>query len=542
MEESDEDFSSDDLDFDDNWLPNDDPNSDTDSEHEDLNAVDAEILEGDEEEMLEETEESPTLIDTSDNVRWMEFSSRQKTFTFTGKSGFLIDVPSTISCLEAFYLFVDEEVIQLIVLETNRYAEQQIHRVPITRASRKKKWVPTNTTEIRKFLGLLLWMGLVKVGLLEDYWSKKNLYNFGIPARTMSRNRFQLLLNFIHFTDNTSIAAGDRIGKLKPLLDMLQTKFQRVIIPGENMVIDETVIPWRGRLVFRQYIPNKAHPYGIKLFKLCTTEGFTWSTKIYSGKSSTGVREVGLAKNVCEELSSLLKGEGRTLFVDNFYTSYELARSMLDQKTHVVGTLRANKKFCPKEVMNAQLKRGEMVAREEENGIVVLKWKDTRDVRMLSTKHAPVMAAVSDQSIPDPNIPSTSRGRRINRRQGNREKPLAIIEYNKGKSGIDLSDQMASYATTLRRGLKWYRKVAIEFLLGMAVEERLLHEPSQARPGQTKPYHQSHSDATTTPRWPPRRSGCIPTKKQNQTKPVTDGISLGTQSQFRSINGGNLLK
>ncbi|XP_055904891.1 uncharacterized protein LOC129940537 [Eupeodes corollae] len=110
-----------------------------------------------------------------------------------------------------------------------------------------------------------------------------------------------------------------------------------------------------------------------------------------------------------------------------------------------------------------------MVAREEENGIVVLKWKDTQDVRMLSTKHAPVMAAVSDQSIPDPNNPSTSRGRRINRRQGNREKPLAIIEYNQGKSGIDLSDQMASYATTLRRGLKWYRKVAIEFLLGMAV-------------------------------------------------------------------------
>ncbi|XP_055918325.1 piggyBac transposable element-derived protein 4-like [Eupeodes corollae] len=240
------------------------------------------------------------------------------------------------------------------------------------------------------------------------------------------------------------------------------------------MVIDETVIPWRGRLVFRQYIPNKAHPYGIKLFNLCSTEGFTWSTKIYSGKSSTGVREVGLAKNVCEELSSLLKGEGRTLFVDNFYTSYELARSMLDQKTHVVGTLRANKKFCPKEVMNAQLKRGEMVAREEENGIVVLKWKDTRDVRMLSTKHAPVKAAVSDQSIPDPNIPSTSRGRRINQRQGNREKPLAIIEYNKGKSGIDLSDQMASYATTLRRGLKWYRKVAIEFLLGMAVVNAFL--------------------------------------------------------------------
>jgi len=33
------------------------------------------------------------------------------------------------------------------------------------------------------------------------------------------------------------------------------------------------------------------------------------------------------------------------------------------------------------------------------------------------------------------------------------EKSLAILEYNKGKGGIDLSNQMASYATTLRKGL-----------------------------------------------------------------------------------------
>ena len=31
-----------------------------------------------------------------------------------------------------------------------------------------------------------------------------------------------------------------------------------------------------------------------------------------------------------------------------------------------------------------------MISREDENGIVVLKWKNSRDVRMLSTKHKPV--------------------------------------------------------------------------------------------------------------------------------------------------------
>ena len=49
------------------------------------------------------------------------------------------------------------------------------------------------------------------------------------------------------------------------------------------------------------------------------------------------------------------------------------------------------------------------------------------------------------------------------------EKPLAVLAYNRGKGGIDLSDQMASYVTTLRKGVKWYRKLATELLLGMAV-------------------------------------------------------------------------
>lgn len=108
--------------------------------------------------------------------------------------------------------------------------------------------------------------------------------------------------------------------------------------------------------------------------------------------------------------------------------------------------------------MNTALKKGELVAQEYANGIVVLKWKDKGDVRMLSTKHAPVMISHSNQED-DPNMPSTSRTKR--RKSIVKAKPLAIIEYNKGKAGIDLSDQMVSYGSTLRKGLKWYRKLAI---------------------------------------------------------------------------------
>ena len=138
---------------------------------------------------------------------------------------------------------------------------------------------------------------------------------------------------------------------------MLQINFQNLFCPEEDMVIDETLVPWKGRFTFRQYIPNKTHRYGVTLFKLCSLAGYTWSVKVYSGKSSAGKREIGLSKTVYKELMKDLVDQGRTLYVDNFYTSYNLVQYCQEKKTYLVGTLRANKNHMPKEVLNAKLKR-----------------------------------------------------------------------------------------------------------------------------------------------------------------------------------------
>ena len=91
----------------------------------------------------------------------------------------------------------------------------------------------------------------------------------------MSRNRFQILLSCFHFADNERAQEGNRQVKVETLLVLLNENFQSLYKPGSDVVIDETFIPWRGRLVFHQYIPSKTHKYGIKLFKVCSTEGYT---------------------------------------------------------------------------------------------------------------------------------------------------------------------------------------------------------------------------------------------------------------------------
>jgi hypothetical protein len=44
-----------------------------------------------------------------------------------------------------------------------------------------------------------------------------------------------------------------------------------------------------------------------------------------------------------------------------------------------------------------------------------------------------------------------------------------IVDYNESKAFIDLSDQMKAYSHCLRRGNKWYGKLATELLFGSAI-------------------------------------------------------------------------
>ena len=73
-----------------------------------------------------------------------------------------------------------------------------------------------------------------------------------------------------------------------------------------------------------------------------------------------------MAQNVCLQLVEKLFYQGRTLYIDNIYTGYDLAVSCLNRKTHIVGTLKNNKKFIPKTILHHKLRRGEIISKEDD--------------------------------------------------------------------------------------------------------------------------------------------------------------------------------
>lgn len=396
--------------------------------------------------------------DYSDQLKWEDVSGRHlKLFPFTEKD---VGVKEEIhgeyfdkGPYEIFKLFLTDEMLELMVIETNRYAAQCKASTTLPKA-RIHQWRDTNLEEMECFIGILIWMGLCQYPSIESYWSRSVLYHNKLK-NVMPRNRFQLLLKSWHFHNN-EIVTEDRLQKISPLTNLLIKNFQKPITPKEDVCIDESLVPFRGRLSFRQYITNKRHKFGIKLYKLCLEKGYTYNFQVYCGKDKTPNQSS--SEKVVISLADNLLDKGRTIYTDNYYTSISLAHQLQKRNTHLVGTLRHNRKLNPKHITDRKLRKGETVAAESNTGVTIQKWKDKRDVCTLSTKHTAELKTV------------TRFGKDIH-------KPIIVIDYNKHKTYIDLSDQMKTYATSLRRGVKWYRKLAIELIAGAAlVNAHILHQ------------------------------------------------------------------
>lgn len=129
--------------------------------------------------------------------------------------------------------------------------------------------------------------------------------------------------------------------KIQPFIDLLIPKFQSTYTLHQQIAIDESVITFKGRVGFRQYLKGKPHPWGIKAFVLADSKtGYVRNLLIYYGKD-TELMHPELPHTVRVVLSlicgSSLEHKGYDLYVDRFYNSPLLATELLKQGVTVTG-------------------------------------------------------------------------------------------------------------------------------------------------------------------------------------------------------------
>jgi len=377
-------------------------------------------------------------------IVWQDNPNLQQ-FPFTKQKQLLVPIPGEGNPYDFFRFLLDDTFLNLLVNETNKYAEYEFLRLAANPRSRISLWKPVTPEEMLTFIGLTIHTGTIQLNRINDYWKKHHLFNLTCFSNYMGRDRYLLIMRNLHFSDiSVDSNDSDRLFKIRPLIDYFNNKMNNVYYPGKELSLDESMVLWRGRLLFRQFIQNKRHKYGIKLYMLTEPNGIIIKFAVYTG-ASDDLGGKGHAANVVLHLMDEKLNTGHSIFMDNFYNSYDLAQKLLEKNTYCTGTLRANRLNTPKDVVTAKLKVGETVSKYS-NNVMIGKWKDKREVTYISSEFENDM------------VPTT------NRKGRETLKPLPIKQYNKFMSGIDRQDQMNSYYLFTRKTIRWYKKLGIHII------------------------------------------------------------------------------
>lgn len=390
-----------------------------------------------------------------------------KSFQFCKDFGINVKDLDYSSPFEIFNNFFDDDLENLIVEESNKYARQKGTSLDLTKE------------ELRSFLGCLIVMGFHKLPSMRMPWSSDSNFHVDRISKVMSLKRFLKIVRFLHVNDNTKTPKKgeenfDKLFKIRPIINTLNEKFQNAFSPGRNLAIDESMVGFKGRTSLKQYMPLKPTKRGIKIWCItCSKTGYLLKFSVYEGKSSS--EEIGsLSERVVLELSKPYAGHGYCLYFDNFFSTIPLLYELGARKLFGCGTFRMNRKHSPKEIYldSTKMKLGEF--RHAMTGdISLILWKDRgqKPVSIVSSMHNP-----DDKTT----VKRTNR-------EGVKEEipcPKSVFDYNDNMGGVDHFDQLLQCYSISQKSRRWWLKLFYHFVDCVIVNSFILYNLERTNNGQ----------------------------------------------------------
>ena len=170
-------------------------------------------------------------------------------------------------------------------------------------------------------------MGIIKISDLKDYWSTNISLNIPFFRSVFPRNRFFQIFGTLHI----GIANGTlKKEKIQPFMDIILPNIRSAYVPNQQVVIDESVIAFKGRVSCLQYLKGKPHFWGIMAYVLAdSVTGYLFNVSIYYGRETELVRpELPHTSQVVLTLLQGLENKGYDLYLDRFYNSPFLATEL----------------------------------------------------------------------------------------------------------------------------------------------------------------------------------------------------------------------
>ena len=321
---------------------------------------------------------------------------------------------------------------------------------------------------LKKFLGLCLNSGLLRKKNMKAYWSRKSVsQSTPFFATVMPYRMFALFQRVLHVGPIDAPARGqpafDPWDKVRPVLDSVNSTFNRHYTAPQFISIDESMVGMKNRVVYLQYMPNKRHSrFGIKKFELCEAlTGYVLHVELYAGKDFPIQSDMGQAYAVVMKLlrEANVLNKGYHLFTDTFYTKPVLANELSAANTLLTGTVRHNSRGLP--VLPGRLDIGESV-NYRSGDMLLVAWREKKSqkkpVLVLSTSEGAGMREVR-----------TGAGRL-------KLKPKSVVAYNKYMGGVDLSDRKIYHVSAERPSKRFWEKIFFNLVDMALLNSYILYE------------------------------------------------------------------
>ena len=246
------------------------------------------------------------------------------------------------------------------------------------------------------------------------------------------------------------------MAKVKPLYDLINQCMTKHGIMHEDLSIDESMVPYFGRHSCKQFIRSKPIRFGYKMWALCSATGMPYHVEIYEGRAINDVRGrlpplgTRVVKNllkVCNQPSN------HHIYMDNFFTSYDLLRDLKEANFRATGTVRENR------LKNSKLFDVNIMKKTprgtydfcSDKVIEAVRWNDNSVVTIAS------------------NVLGTEPVGRTLRRVKSKgqtwvQLPNIVKRYNEGMGGVDLMDRALSEFRPCIHSKKWYWPLVVNAL------------------------------------------------------------------------------
>ena len=249
------------------------------------------------------------------------------------------------SLLSAFQLFMRDTVLDEIQRWTNKEGALVFG----------DDWKDLERKELLCYIGVLLLAGVHKANneSIDHLWN--NEHGRPIFSKSMARNRFTSIsrvLRFDNAADRRQRRQTDKLAPIREVFDMWEKTLEDAFVPYENLTVDEQLLTFRGRCPFKQYIPSKPGKYGVKFWMLSDNKtSYVCRLQVYTGRQVGQARESNQGERVVLDLCERLKGSGRNITCDNFFTSMQLLQKLKKDKLTLLGTVRKNRVEIPPELL-----------------------------------------------------------------------------------------------------------------------------------------------------------------------------------------------